>query len=170
MASVTRKPWRAMRRINVAGKSSSDGTAVPSQYCLSVRSLSSFISAGSFKTISRGDSLMHRQMVLKRQASDQTQQSCCSCSGNLNLGRIWEESRAVYSRFVHTRFERALQAISGLGPVHTAGGTANKMWMSRKFFLLPGIFPLKIENHFQKISQKNFAERSRFVIGSIQRF
>jgi len=40
------------------------------------------------------------------------------------------------------------------------------MWMSRKFFLLPGIFPLKIENHFQKISQKNFAERSRFVIGS----
>jgi len=33
------------------------------------------------------------------------------------------------------------------------------MWMSRKSFLLPGIFPLKIENHFQKISQKNFAER-----------
>jgi hypothetical protein len=37
--------------------------------------------------------------------------------------------------------------------------TANKMWMSRKFFLLPGIFPLKTENHFQKISQKNCAER-----------
>jgi hypothetical protein len=33
------------------------------------------------------------------------------------------------------------------------------MWMSRKFFLLPGIFPPKIENHFQKISPKNFAER-----------
>jgi hypothetical protein len=31
--------------------------------------------------------------------------------------------------------------------------------MSWKFFPLPGIFPLKIENHFQKISQKNFAER-----------
>jgi hypothetical protein len=33
------------------------------------------------------------------------------------------------------------------------------MWMSRKFFLLPGIFPPKIENHFQKMSQKNCAER-----------
>jgi hypothetical protein len=43
--------------------------------------------------------------------------------------------------------------------------TANKIWMLRKFFLLPGIFSLKIENHFQKISQKSFAERSRFVIG-----
>jgi hypothetical protein len=32
------------------------------------------------------------------------------------------------------------------------------MWMSRKFFPLPGIFSLKIENHFQKISQKNYAE------------
>jgi hypothetical protein len=37
--------------------------------------------------------------------------------------------------------------------------TANKMWMSRKFSLLPGIFLLKIENHFKKISQKNCAER-----------
>jgi hypothetical protein len=37
-------------------------------------------------------------------------------------------------------------------------GTANKMWMSRKFFLLPGIFPLKIENHFQKILQKNYTK------------
>jgi hypothetical protein len=49
--------------------------------------------------------------------------------------------------------------------------TANKMWMSRKFFLLPGIFPLEIENHFQKISQKNYAECVLdFVIGSIRRF
>jgi hypothetical protein len=32
------------------------------------------------------------------------------------------------------------------------------MWMSRKFLLLPGIFPLKIENYFQKISQKNYAK------------
>jgi hypothetical protein len=33
------------------------------------------------------------------------------------------------------------------------------MWMSQKIFLLPGIFPLKIEKHFKKISQKNYAER-----------
>jgi hypothetical protein len=43
------------------------------------------------------DSLLHRQMVLKRQASDQTQQSCCSCSGNLNLGRIWEEAAPIWA-------------------------------------------------------------------------
>jgi hypothetical protein len=141
----------------VAGKSSSDGTAVPSQYCLSVRSLSSFISAGSFKTISRGDSLMHRQMVLKRQASDQTQQSCCSCSGNLNLGRIWEESRAVYSRFVHARFERALQAISGLGPVHTAGGPLIESGC-REFFLSLRHFPIKNEKSLAR--PKNYIKNS----------
>jgi len=48
-------------------------------------------------------------------------QSYCGTVPTLDLGRVWEESRAVYSRFVHARFERALQAISGLGPVHTAG-------------------------------------------------
>jgi hypothetical protein len=41
------------------------------------------------------------------------------------------------------------------------------MWMSRKFFLLPGIFPPKI-----KITSKNFTKklrrvRSQFVIGSV---
>ena len=102
------------------------------------------------------DSLLHRQMVLKRQASDQTQQSCCSCSGNLNLGRIWEESRAVYSRFVHTRFERALQAISGLGPVHTPEHTLIKPQSRAKIFLpLSGFSSLKIKNRLKKILQKS---------------
>jgi hypothetical protein len=36
--------------------------------------------------------------------------------------------------------------------------TANKIWVSPKFFLFPGIFPLKVEKHFQKISQKNYTE------------
>jgi hypothetical protein len=49
--------------------------------------------------------------------------------------------------------------------------TANKMWVSPKFFLFPGIFRLKIEKHSQKISQKNYAECVLdFVIGSIRRF
>jgi hypothetical protein len=39
--------------------------------------------------------------------------------------------------------------------------------MSRKFFLLPGIFPLKIENHLQKFHKKIRRVRSRFVIGSV---
>jgi hypothetical protein len=40
--------------------------------------------------------------------------------------------------------------------------TANKIWMSRKFFLLPGIPPLKIENHLQKFHKK--ITRSAFSI------
>ena len=50
-----------------------------------------------------------------------TRQSYCGTVPTLDLRRVWEESRAVYSRFVHARFERALQAISGLGPVDTTG-------------------------------------------------
>src|SRR6516165_4725649 len=51
----------------------------------------------------------------------------------------------------------------------TYGRTAaNKMWMSREFFLLSGIFPLKN----RKSLPKNFTEklrrvRSQFVIGSV---
>jgi hypothetical protein len=45
--------------------------------------------------------------------------------------------------------------------------TANKMWVSPKFFLFPGIFPLKIENHLQKFHKKIRRVRSRFVIGSV---
>jgi len=57
--------------------------------------------------------------------------------------------------------------IMRLGPVQTAGHPANKVWMSRKFFLLPGIFSLKFENHFQKNFAKKLRRvRSQFVIGS----
>jgi len=42
------------------------------------------------------------------------------------------------------------------------------MWMSRKFFLLQGIFPLKIQNHFQKNFTKKLRRvRFQFVIGSV---
>jgi hypothetical protein len=51
-------------------------------------------------------------------------------------------------------------------------GTANKMWVSPKFFLFPGIFRLKIEKHSQKISQKNYAEcvLDLLLAPSIRRF
>ena len=36
--------------------------------------------------------------------------------------------------------------------------TANKMWMSREFYPLPGIFPLKIRKSLPKNFTKNYAE------------
>src|SRR6516165_7027994 len=66
------------------------------------------------------------------------------------MGRISGGVFQICSRAIRARVAGDLRTGSG-----TYGwATANKMWMSRKFFLLPGIFPLKIENHFQKISQK----------------
>jgi hypothetical protein len=42
------------------------------------------------------------------------------------------------------------------------------MWMSRKFFLLPGIFPLKIRKSLpKKFTKKLRRVRSQFVIGSV---
>jgi hypothetical protein len=46
-----------------------------------------------------------------------------------------------------------------LGPVHTAGRPVIKCGCRGNFSFSQLFFPLKIENHFQKISQKNFAER-----------
>ena len=56
----------------------------------------------------------------------------CGCRGvveGLSSSMRWKkflrwqcaDGISMYSRFVHARFERALQAISGLGPVHPAG-------------------------------------------------
>ena len=78
------------------------------------------------------------------QVSVATRQSYCGTVPTLDPGRVWEESRAVYSRFVHARFERALQAISGLGPVHTAGGPLIESGC-REFFLSLRHFPIKNE-------------------------
>jgi hypothetical protein len=47
-----------------------------------------------------------------------------------------------------------------------AWGTANKCGC-RGIFLLPGIFSLKIENHFQKNSQKSVRARSQFAISPV---
>jgi hypothetical protein len=41
------------------------------------------------------------------------------------------------------------------------------MWMSRKFFLLPGIFPLKLKITSKKFHKKIRRVRSQFVIGSV---
>ena len=45
---------------------------------------------------------------------------------------------------------------------------ANKMWMSREFFLLSGVFPLKIRKSLPKnFTKKLHRVRSQFVIGSV---
>jgi hypothetical protein len=87
---------------------------------------------------------------------------CADSRSGKSMGRISGGVFQICSRAIRARVAGDLRT----GSSTYGRGTANKMWMSRKFFLLHGIFPLKIENHFQKISQKNFTECSRFVIGS----
>jgi hypothetical protein len=60
-------------------------------------------------------------------------------------GKCRDDAAALFAIFLRN---------VGLGPVHTAGRPLIKHGCRGKFLLLPGIFPLKIENHFQKISQK----------------
>jgi hypothetical protein len=67
------------------------------------------------------------------------------------MGRISGGVFQICSRAIRARIAGDLRTGSGA----YGRATANKMWMSRKFFLLPGIFPLKIEKSPPKISQKN---------------